>query len=157
MKINTFQSEQRNENNKDKIHNDFLDIYCLNTSLKKLRTLPSHIVAMLWEHWICLHCSQRLQYKICVQFVYIASWAQNLRQGIVMKTSFESRRARMGLGSFVDINIFVMKYYFIYFIHILHFFESFKSKSTLMLRPQKTNECRWMKLSSFHFGVLTFK
>ena len=39
--------------------------------------------------------------------------AQNLRQGIVMKTSFETRVAWMGLGSFVDINIFVMKYYFI--------------------------------------------
>ena len=39
--------------------------------------------------------------------------AQNLRQGIVLKTSFETRVLRMGLGSFVDINIFVMKYYFI--------------------------------------------
>ena len=38
---------------------------------------------------------------------------QNLRQGIVMKTSFGTRVSRMGLGSFVDINIFVMKYYFI--------------------------------------------
>ena len=38
--------------------------------------------------------------------------AQNLRQGIVMKTSFETRVSRMGSGSFVDINIFVMKYYF---------------------------------------------
>ena len=39
--------------------------------------------------------------------------AQNLRQGIVMKTSFKTRVSLMGLGSFVDINIFVMKYYFI--------------------------------------------
>ena len=39
--------------------------------------------------------------------------AQNLRQGIVMKTSFETRVLRMGLGSFVDINIFVVKYYLI--------------------------------------------
>ena len=38
---------------------------------------------------------------------------QNLRQGIVMKTSFKTRVSRMGLGSFVDINFFVMKYYFI--------------------------------------------
>ena len=38
---------------------------------------------------------------------------QNLRQGIVMKTKFETRVSRMGLGSFWDINIFVMKYYFI--------------------------------------------
>ena len=33
--------------------------------------------------------------------------AQNLRQGIVIKT----RVSRMGLGSFVDITIFVVKYY----------------------------------------------
>ena len=39
--------------------------------------------------------------------------AQNLRQGIVMKTSFGTRVSRMGLGSFEDINIFVMKYYVI--------------------------------------------
>ena len=37
--------------------------------------------------------------------------AQNLRQGIVMKTSFETRVSQMGLGSFVDINMFVIKYY----------------------------------------------
>ena len=29
-----------------------------------------------------------------------------------MKTSFKPRVSRMGLGSFVNINIFVMKYYF---------------------------------------------
>ena len=32
--------------------------------------------------------------------------AQNLRQGIVMKTSFGTQISRMGLGSFMDINIF---------------------------------------------------
>ena len=37
--------------------------------------------------------------------------AKNFRQGIVMKTSFETLVSQMGLGSFVDINIFVMKYY----------------------------------------------
>ena len=47
--------------------------------------------------------------------------AQNLRQGIVMKTSFEITVSQMGLGSFVDINIFVIKYHFIYFLHILNF------------------------------------
>ena len=35
--------------------------------------------------------------------------AQNLRQGYVMKTSFGTLVSRIGLGSFVDINIFVMK------------------------------------------------
>jgi len=39
--------------------------------------------------------------------------AQNLRQGIVLETSFGILVSRMGLGSFVDINIFVMKYYVI--------------------------------------------
>jgi len=43
----------------------------------------------------------------------------------------------MELGSIVNINIFVMKYYFIQFVYILYFFESFKLKSTQMLRPQK--------------------
>ena len=42
--------------------------------------------------------------------------------GIVMKTSFETQVSRLGvIGSFVDINIFVMKYYFILFHHILLF------------------------------------
>ena len=36
--------------------------------------------------------------------------AQNLRQGIIMKTSFKTRVLRMGLGSFVDINIPVSSY-----------------------------------------------
>ena len=48
--------------------------------------------------------------------------AQNLRQGIVLKTCFKTRVSQMGLGSFVNINIFVMKYYFIQFAYILHFF-----------------------------------
>jgi len=39
--------------------------------------------------------------------------AQNLRQGIVMKTSYKTLVLQMGLGSFVDINIFAMKYFFI--------------------------------------------
>ena len=50
--------------------------------------------------------------------------AQNLRQGIVMKTSFKTRVLRMGLGSFVDINIFVMNYYIIQFLHICSFFSN---------------------------------
>ena len=45
-----------------------------------------------------------------------------LRQGIVLKTSFKTRVSRMGLGSFANINIIVMKYYFIQFIYILNFF-----------------------------------
>ena len=39
--------------------------------------------------------------------------AQNLRQSIVLKTSFVTRVSQMGLTSFVDIDIFVLKYCFI--------------------------------------------
>ena len=60
--------------------------------------------------------------------------AQNLRQGIIMKTSFKTWVLRMGLGSFVDINILVMKYLF---LHILHFFRISQIKIYKMLRPQK--------------------
>ena len=56
-----------------------------------------------------------------------------------MKTSFKTRVLRMGLRIFVNISIFVMKYYFFQFVYILHFFESLKSKSTQILRPQKGN------------------
>ena len=54
-----------------------------------------------------------------------------------MKTSLKTQVSRMGLGSFVNINIFVMKYYFFSFFIVSIFFESLKSKYTQMLRPQK--------------------
>ena len=63
--------------------------------------------------------------------------AQNLRQGIVLKTSFKTRVSRMGLGSFVNVNIFVIKYNLFQFVYLLHFFKSHKSKSTQMLNPKK--------------------
>ena len=47
-----------------------------------------------------------------------------------MTPRFKTRVLRMGLGSFVDTSIFVMKYFFIWFLHILHFVESLKSKYT---------------------------
>ena len=62
--------------------------------------------------------------KQTVWISYSRLWAQNLRQGIVMKTSFKTRVSRMGLGSYVIINIFVMKYYIFQFVYILHFFKS---------------------------------
>ena len=70
-----------------------------------------------------------------------------------MTTSFETRVLQMGLGSFVDINIFVVKYYFIYFLHILHFFKSLKSKSTQMLRPQKENSGVSFNDTLLNFGL----
>ena len=48
--------------------------------------------------------------------------AQNLRQGIVMKTSFETRVLRMGLGSFVDINIFCCEILFNFSFFKLYIF-----------------------------------
>ena len=70
------------------------------------------------------------------------SRALNLRQGIVMKTSFEIRVSRMGAGSFVDINIFVMKYYvtlFSFFIFSV-FFESHKKIYTNFEIPKRKLE-----------------
>ena len=52
-----------------------------------------------------------------------------------MKTSFRTRVSRMG---HVDMNIYVIKYYFFVFFLFFNFFESLKSKSTEMLRPQKS-------------------
>ena len=54
-----------------------------------------------------------------------------------MKTSFETRVSRMGLSSFVDINIFVMKYFLFSFFIFSIFVESLESKSKKMVRPQK--------------------
>jgi len=70
-----------------------------------------------------------------------------------MKTSFGTRVSRMGLTSFVDINIFVMKYYFILFLLILHFFKSLKSKSTQKLRPQKGNSGVSFNDTLLNFGL----
>ena len=49
---------------------------------------------------------------LTVHNIWILNRAQNLRQSIVIKTSFKTWVSRMGLGSFVNIIIFVMKYYF---------------------------------------------
>ena len=59
----------------------------------------------------------------------------------------------MGLGSFVNINIFVMKYYFIQFVYILHFFKSLKSKSIQMLSPQKGNSEVLFNDTLLNFGL----
>ena len=70
-----------------------------------------------------------------------------------MKTSFETRVSRMGLGSFVDINIFVVKYYFIKFLHILHFLKFLKSKSTQLPSPQKGNSGVSFNDTLLNFGL----
>ena len=73
--------------------------------------------------------------------------AQNLGQGIIMKTSFKTRVLRLGLGSSVDINILVMKYLF---LHILHFFRIYK-----MLRPKKRILKGFVERYSFKFLALS--
>ena len=70
-----------------------------------------------------------------------------------MKTSFKTRVLRMGLRIFVNISIFVMKYYFFQFVYILHFFESLKSKSTQNLRPQKGNSEVSFNDTLLNFGL----
>ena len=63
-------------------------------------------------------CSVRINVRIHPQ----TAWAQNLKQSNILKTSFKIWVSRMGLGRVVNINIFVMKYYFIQFVYILNFF-----------------------------------
>jgi len=46
-----------------------------------------------------------------------------------MKTSFGTRVSLMGLGSFVDISIFVMKYYFILISSYSPFFSNFLNQN----------------------------
>ena len=70
-----------------------------------------------------------------------------------MKTSCETRVSRMGLGSFVDINIFVMKYCFFSFVTFSIFFESLKSKSTQMLKPPKRKLGSFVQRYCLNFGL----
>ena len=123
----------------------------------------------LFPHWFniislyctqfVLHVSSLVQYYIIelhsVHNLYcmVPLWAQNLRQGIVMKTSFKSRVSQMGLGSFVNFNIFVMKYYFLSLFTFSILFEFVKSKSTEMLRPQKGNSGVSFKDFLLNFGL----
>ena len=64
--------------------------------------------------------------------------AQNLRQGIVMKTSFKTQVLRMGLSSLVDINIFVLKYFLFSFFRFF-FFSNLLNQYLLNVKPQKGN------------------
>ena len=84
-----------------------------------------------------------------------------LKTGCRYENHFKPRVSRMGLSSFVNFNIFLMKFYFFQYVYILLFFESLKSKSTQMLKPQKENSgarnlkvYRWTKFSSFLFWGL---
>jgi len=74
-----------------------------------------------WQRRICTLSAKLHSDVTAASIIYsclqIPPRAQNLRQGIdVMKTSFKTRVSKMGLGSFMNINIFVIKYYFFYLI-----------------------------------------
>ena len=58
----------------------------------------------------------------------------------------------MGIGSFVDINILVMKYLF---LHILHFFRISQIKIYKMLRPKKRILKDFVERYSFKFLALS--
>ena len=88
-----------------------------------------------------LQCTVYLRLKCTVylptlqKIVYCVLWcvyyrAQNLRQGIVMNSSFGTWVSQMGLPSFVDIILFS---FFIFY----HFFRSLKSKSTDNKTPKR--------------------
>ena len=70
-----------------------------------------------------------------------------------MKTSFETRVSQMGSGSFVDINIFFMKYYFFSLFIFSIFLEFLKTKSTQMLKPQKGNSGVSFNDTLLNFGL----
>ena len=70
-----------------------------------------------------------------------------------MKTSFKTRVLQMGLGSFVNINIFVIKHYFFTLFIFSIFFESLKSKSTQISRPQKGNSGLSFNDTLLNFGL----
>jgi len=57
-----------------------------------------------------IYCGFMLEFMT----LYTIHRAQNLRQGIDMKTSFETRVSQTGLGSLVDINIYVLNIFLSY-------------------------------------------
>ena len=88
----------------------------------------------------------------CLKF-----WAQSpkLKTGYRYENQFWNPGLTDGrLGSYMDIHIFVMKYYFILFLHTLHFFKSLKSKPTQTLRPQKGNSGVSFNDTLLNFGLI---
>ena len=68
-----------------------------------------------------------------------------------MKTSFKTRVLRMGLSSFVDIDIFVMKYLF---LPILHFFSNLSNKNLQNVKTPKRKLKGFVERYSFKFRAL---
>ena len=80
-------------------------------------------------------------------------WAQNLRQGIVMKTSFETRVSGIGPGSFVNIHIFVMKYFSYLVSPYSPFLSNLLNQIYKMLKPQKGNAGVSFNDTLLNFGL----
>ena len=68
-----------------------------------------------------------------------------------MKTRFKTRVLRMGLGSFVDINILVIKYLF---LHILHFFSNLSNQNLQNVKTPKRILKGFVERYSFKFRAL---
>ena len=83
----------------------------------------------------------------------VFDWAQNLRQGIVMKTSFETRVSGIGPGSFVNIHIFVMKYFSYLVSPYSPFLSNLLNQIYKMLKPQKGNAGVSFNDTLLNFGL----
>ena len=109
--------------------------------------------------YVCLFIHQRisdihysnLQRTTVFIMLVPGQFDQNLRQGIVLKTSFKTRVSRMRLGSFVNINIFVMKYCFIQFVYILNFFRISEIKINTNVKTPKRKLGSFVQRYSFKF------
>ena len=125
-------------------HIQWIIVYSLRVCLLCLRLLfISQVNRERYQtklNWFFVNKQDRQYHAV---HMYTTDRAQNLKQGIVMKTSFETRVSRMGLGSFVDINIFVMKYFFLLsFFTFSIFVKSLKSNLQNVKTPKR-------KLGSF--------
>ena len=100
-----------------------------------------------WEcnkFYVAIYCSR----------IYLVPRAQNLRHGIVIKTSFKPRVSRMGLGSFVTINIFLNK---ISFLNLLNQNIHINVKTSFKFRALETLICsKLWKITSFLLSLKTF-
>ena len=95
-------------------------------------------------------------YTLHTTIVYKHPRAQNLRQSIVLKTSFKTRVSRMGLEAVLWISIFLQWNIFFSLFTSSIFFDYLKSKSTQMWRSQKENSrfSFYNTLSNFGLCIL---
>jgi len=85
-------------------------------SSSSYRIIPDEIENMTLAPYGALNiksCGKYCSYSVDMYGVFCFVQRPKLKTGYRYETSFRTRVSRMGLGSFVDINISVMKYYFI--------------------------------------------